>query len=80
MWAVREVIGWRRASHENQAAWVGIATLNGFPTTVAPIARTASGLPVSVQIIGGYLEDRTPISFSGLVEREFGGLTPPPNL
>jgi amidase len=33
-----------------------------------------------VQIIGGYLEDRTPISFSGLVEREFGGLTPPPNL
>jgi len=48
--------------------------------TVAPIARTASGLPVSVQIIGGYLEDRTPISFSGLVEREFGGLTPPPNL
>jgi amidase len=33
-----------------------------------------------LQIIGGYLEDRTPIAFARLVEREFGGLTPPPNL
>jgi hypothetical protein len=41
--------------------------LNGFAATVRPIARSASGLPVSVLIIGGYLEDRTPISFAGLV-------------
>ena len=39
-----------------------------------------SGLPIGVQIIGGYLEDRTTIAFAGLIEREFGGFTPPPNL
>jgi len=54
--------------------------LNGFPPTVAPIARSASGLPVGAQIIGDYLEDRTPIAFAGLVEREFRGFTPPANI
>ena len=33
---------------------------------------------IGVQIIGGYLEDRTTIAFAGLIEREFGGFTPPP--
>jgi amidase len=47
--------------------------------TVAPIGRDVSGLPIGVQIIGGYLNDRTTIAFAGLIEREFGGFTPPPN-
>jgi amidase len=38
------------------------------------IDRTADGL----QIIGGYLEDRTTIAFAGLLEAAFGGFTPPP--
>jgi amidase len=33
-----------------------------------------------VQIIGGYLEDRTTIAFAELIEREFGGFTPPLNI
>jgi amidase len=33
-----------------------------------------------MQIIGGYLDDRTAIAFAGLVEREFGGITPCPDL
>jgi amidase len=33
-----------------------------------------------MQIIGNYLDERTTIAFAGLVEREFGGLTPPPHL
>jgi hypothetical protein len=28
-------------SYGDQAAWLGIASLNGFPATVAPIERTA---------------------------------------
>ena len=63
----------------DQMAWSGIATLNGLPATVAPIGRSDSGLPIGVQIIGNYLEDRTTIAFAGLIEREFGGFTPPPN-
>jgi amidase len=62
----------------DQMAWAGIASLNGLPATTMPIGRTEDGLPIGMQIIGGYLEDRTPIAFAGLVEREFGGFTPPP--
>jgi amidase len=52
--------------------------LTGLPATVAPIGHGESGLPIGVQIIGGYLEDRTTIAFAGLIEREFGGFVPPP--
>ena len=55
-----------------QFAWGVIATFPGLPATCAPIARTSSGLPVGVQIIGPRFEDRTPITFAGLIEREFG--------
>jgi amidase len=55
-----------------------IATLPSLPATLAPIQRSASGLPIGVQIIGPRLEDRTTIAFAGLIEREFGGLVPPP--
>jgi amidase len=55
-----------------QIAWAGIATFPGLPATCAPISKTQSGLPVGVQIIGPRFEDRTPIGFAGLIEREFG--------
>jgi amidase len=64
--------------YNDQMAWAGIATLNGLPATTIPNGRTESGLPIGVQIVGGYLEDLTTIAFAGLIEREFGGFTPPP--
>ena len=69
----------KKAPYSNLLAWAGIATSNGLPATTMPIAHT-DGLPIGVQIIGGYLDDNTTIAFAGLVEREFGGFTPPPNL
>jgi amidase len=64
--------------YNDQMAWAGIATLNGLPATTMPNGRSESGLPIGVQIIGGYLEDSSTIAFAGLLEREFGGFTPPP--
>ena len=58
--------------------WAGLATLSGLPATVIPIDHSQTGLPIGVQIVGPYLEDRTPIAFAELVEREFGGFVPPP--
>jgi amidase len=43
-----------------------------------PIARTETGLPIGVQVIGPYLEDRTTLAFARLVDREFGGFLRPP--
>jgi amidase len=50
-----------------QVAWPGMATLANLPATAAPIGATKSGLPIGVQIIGPYLEDRTTIAFAGLI-------------
>lgn len=75
----REVdIDGRKVPYGDQRVWIAAATLIGLPSTAAPIGRTESGLPIGVQIIGGYLEDNTTIAFAGLIEREFGGFTPPP--
>jgi amidase len=60
--------------------WADPASTYGLPATAAPIDRSPTGLPIGIQIIGSYLEDRTTISFAALLEREFGGFVPPPGL
>ncbi len=76
----RVLINNEKVPYTDQILWPGIASLSSLPGTVAPIERTAGGLPVGVQIIGPYLEDRTTIEFARLIEREFGGFVPPPGL
>jgi amidase len=68
----------RKVPYQHQIVWASIATLFGLPATVAPIGHSGEGLPIGVQIIGSYLEDRTTIAFAGMIEREFGGFVPPP--
>jgi amidase len=63
--------------YDDQVVWPGVATLPGLPATAVPIERTDTGLPIGVQIVGPYLEDRTPLAFAKLIEREFGGFVPP---
>jgi len=64
--------------YTDQLAWPGIATLPGLPATALPIGMSPEGLPVGVQIVGPWLEDRTPLKLADLIEREFGGFAPPP--
>jgi amidase len=54
-----------------------VATLAGQPSTAFPAGLTRSGLPIGLQAIGPYLEDRTPIRFAALVGRELGGFARP---
>src|SRR5260370_19007321 len=61
-------------------SWMTFATLAGFPATTAPVGRTASGLPVGLQIVGPYLEDATPIEFAAQIAEVVGGFVQPPNL
>ena len=58
--------------------WADPATTCGLPATLAPIDLSPSGLPIGIQIIGPYLEDRTAIAFAELLERALGGFLPPP--
>jgi amidase len=68
----------KKFSFFDQLVWPELATTPGLPATAAPIGLSETGLPIGVQIIGPYLEDRTPIAFAALMEREFGGFVPPP--
>ena len=72
-----EIDGWD-APYIDQMAWSSLATPAGLPATVAPAGISEDGLPVGVQIVGPRLEDRTPLAFAALLEREFGGFMPPP--
>jgi amidase len=65
-------------AYADQLAWPGVATLPGLPATAIPLGLSAEGLPVGVQIVGPFLEDRTPLKLAELIEREFGGFVPPP--
>ena len=65
-------------AYSDQLAWPGIATLPGLPATAIPLGLSPEGLPVGIQIVGPWLEDRTPLELAALIEREFGGFVPPP--
>lgn len=58
--------------------WSSIATLTGQPSTAFPVGLAPNGLPVGLQAIGPFLEDRTTIAFAALAEQAFGGFVPPP--
>jgi amidase len=64
----------------DQIVWPGVATVAGLPATAAPIGLSNEGLPIGMQIIGPYLEDRTTIRFAELIERELGGFEAPPGI
>lgn len=59
--------------------WASLATFAHLPASVAPVRRTDAGLPVGVQIIGGYLEDATTLQVAAMLEDLLGGYTPPPD-
>jgi amidase len=74
----RIAIDGRDYVYPDQLAWPGIATLPGLPATAIPLGLSPAGLPVGVQIVGPWLEDRTPLRLAELIEREFGGFVRPP--
>jgi amidase len=58
--------------------WTILIGMAYLPSTVVPAGRTADGLPVGIQVVGPYLEDRTTIAAAHVVADRLGGITPPP--
>ena len=54
------------------------AIFPGQPATAFPAGLSSTGLPLGLQAIGPYLEDRTTIRFAQLLEREWYHFEPPP--
>ena len=68
----------RQVPYLRQTVYPGIATFPGLPATAFPAGLTRTGLPIGLQAIGPYLEDRTPLRFAQLLDHELGGFRPPP--
>jgi Asp-tRNA(Asn)/Glu-tRNA(Gln) amidotransferase A subunit family amidase len=56
--------------------WAGLASACYLPATVIPVGRTG-GLPVGMQIVGPYLEDRTTLDLAGRLSELVGEFVPP---
>jgi amidase len=70
-------INGRVVAYDLMSAYPAVATLAGQPSTAFPVGFTPGGLPIGLQAIGPYLEDRTPIRFAALVAEEIGGFQRP---
>jgi amidase len=57
--------------------WPGLITLVNLPSTVVPTRHFIEGLPTGVQLVSGYLDDRTTLGFAQLIEDELGGFIAP---
>jgi amidase len=68
----------KRSYVREMASWISVATVAGLPATVAPVGRTAAGLPAGIQIVAPMWEDGTSIEFAALLSDVIEGFTPPP--
>ena len=64
--------------YANIMGWAGLTNAVYLPATVAPVGFTPEGLPIGIQIVAPYLEDKRSIRFAALLEKHLGGFVPPP--
>ncbi len=57
--------------------WTGPAGVGMLPATVVPAGMSAVGLPIGVQIVGPFLEDRTTLRLAELIAEITGGCPRP---
>lgn len=67
-------------SYLDLLGWVGLPTVAYLPATAVSIGHTANGLPVGLQVVGPYLEDRTTLAVARGIERVLGGFVAPPGV
>jgi amidase len=64
--------------HMATLAWTGLVGVAYLPSTVVPVGFTPKGLPVGIQVVGPYLEDRTPLFIAAQMAELVGGYVAPP--
>jgi amidase len=62
----------------DQLGWIAYASAAYLPAVSVPVGLTESRLPVGLQVIGPYLEDRTVLDVARRVSEVVGGFEAPP--
>ncbi|MEW6300674.1 MAG: amidase [Thermodesulfobacteriota bacterium] len=71
-------VGGEQRSYWDLITWMAPAGACYLPATVVPVGRLENGLPVGVQIVGPYLEDRTTLDLAKHLLALVGGCPRPP--
>lgn len=69
---VVDIDGWS-CSHLNVTAWTQLVSMSYLPATAVPVGRTPRGLPVGVQVVGPFQEDRTALAVARALCAVLGG-------
>lgn len=59
--------------HTALLPWIGLIGVAYLPSTVVPVGRTPDGLPVGIQVVGPFLEDRTALFVAGRLAELLNG-------
>jgi amidase len=71
-------VGGEQRSYWSLLTWMAPAGACYLPATVVPVGLLANGLPVGIQIVGPYLEDRTTLDIAKHLLAMVGGCPRPP--
>ncbi len=71
-------VGDRELPHAELTFWAGIVGVALLPSTVVPVGFTADGLPVGIQVVADFLQDRTALAAATRVVEVLGGFQEPP--
>ena len=74
------LIDGRPVPYMNGLQWPGLITVANLPATAIPSGRFIEGMPMGLQVVGPFLEDRTPLRFAQLVEQALSGFVPPQSM
>ena len=62
----------------HQLFWAGFSGVAFLPSTVCPLPRHSSGLPLGLRFVAPPHEARTPTGLARLIGEAYGGFEPPP--
>ena len=71
------IVNGRDQEYLRVTLWAGPAVMAGLPSTNVPIGFSQNNLPIGMQIVGPYLEDKTCIEVAKIVRDLNGGFTKP---
>jgi amidase len=74
----RLLVDGRERDYADLLAWTTQFGYVYLPSTVVPVGWTPDGLPVGVQVVGPYLNDRSTMVFARFLESLLGGYRVPP--
>jgi amidase len=72
------VVNGEQRSYLDILGWAGLSLNALLPATAVPVGISSEGLPIGMQVVADYLEDRTALEAAKLLEQHHRGFVPPP--